>query len=301
MFGAAAVLLLLVLVGALLMRARDAAAPVMPAPEQDNIGETVPASDGAPTGVAASATPIPSTVTLTPTVLTPTPTDAPTETLSGSSPITTATVETFASTQTPSPTATASEPTPLPPAVVLDASGSGQGSTPEVDLPPGVYRVFFDTDVSGARVAPVALEGHCSASQLFPGTTSPEESATYRSTGCRVRFDVEGISAGWTLRVETVTMGGMLTPPVAFSGDGPTTTGLIDLPEGDYLVAFGTNSPYSMVTPIIVGGPCLERPILILTESGQFEATYQSTGCQVVFQVSSVTAGWELTITRNEQ
>jgi hypothetical protein len=289
--GAMMVLLLAALAGVLLLRAREAAtAPVVeqagysPAPGNGPTMTNTPIASPTPTATPTQAT-IPAVPTDSPPEATP---SAPE---SGS----------LTPTATPSPTTTpALEATPLPPAVVLTASGQGDGVTPEVDLPPGVYRVVFQTVAAGGTITPEVIEGVCSATPLFSGTTAPEEGTTYRSTGCRVRFGVAGAGGEWTLTVETATRGGLLTPPAAFSGDGPMTTGLIDLPAGNYRIAFSTDSPYSMVTPIVVSGPCLERPILMLTGPGQFEATYSSGGCQVVFQVSSVTAHWELNVMRNE-
>jgi hypothetical protein len=191
--------------------------------------------------------------------------------------------------------------TPLPPGVVLAHSGDGPGATPTVELPEGVYRVFFQTDAPFDALEPVVEEGPCDENPFFDETSGPfEGSATYRSIGCRVHFQVSGIDGSWTLTVETADGSGLLTPPASFSGDGPATTDLIDLPVGDYLLVFTTDSPYSMVVAIVTDGLCREWPVFLLTEPGRFETPYNSTGCRVVFQVGSVTAGWELSILPEE-
>ncbi len=186
--------------------------------------------------------------------------------------------------------------TPLPAETLLQYESSGSGSTPEFDLPPGMYRVFFATDSPSSVVTPVVLDGDCSTYPLFIESKAVEGSATYRSTGCRVRFDVNEVDGEWTIIVESVTKEGVSTVPVNLSGDGPTTSSLIDLPAGDYHLDLQTDSPYSMVIPIVVDGPCLERPVILAENPGHFEATYRSMGCQIVFQISSVTDTWNLTI-----
>lgn len=294
-FSALALLLLLALAGALLLRTRESA-PTTPSAQQPDMASVSPTPEDGPTLAEVSPAPVSPTETATQMTAASSPTDTTPEQPAASAPD----EEAPTPTETPLPPPTPSEPTPLPPAIVLTASGQGDGATPEVDLPPGVYRVVFQTVAAGGEVTPEVIEGYCTATPLFSGTTAPEESATYRSTGCRVRFLVNAPGGNWTLTAETATLGGLLAPPASFSGDGPATTELVDLPAGNYRIAFSTSSPYSMVTPIVVGGPCLERPILMLTGPGQFEAVYSSPGCQVVFQVSSVTASWELAVTRTE-
>jgi hypothetical protein len=84
--------------------------------------------------------------------------------------------------------------------------------------------------------------------------------------------------------------------PLTLSGDAPSASGLVDLPQGDYHLTLVTESTYGMVVPVVADGECLERPVFLLTEPGTHQATYRSTGCQIVFQVDSVTAAWELAI-----
>ena len=80
------------------------------------------------------------------------------------------------------------------------------------------------------------------------------------------------------------------------AGDGPATSPVVDLPQGQYPIVLRTESPYSLVIPIVVSGPCLERPIFVQSEPGTFETSYDSRGCQIVFQVSKVTADWEFAV-----
>jgi hypothetical protein len=153
--------------------------------------------------------------------------------------------------------------------------------------------VFFMSDAA-ATVTPVVLEGECSTYTLLETDAAFEGSATYRSTGCRVQFEVAS-AADWTLSVETATRAGIVTLPATFSGTGSTTTDLVDLPEGELVLTFHVSSPYSLVTPIIVTGDCLERPIFALSEAGDFEAAYLSYGCEIIFEINA-SADWELTI-----
>jgi hypothetical protein len=192
------------------------------------------------------------------------------------------------------------EHTPLPPETILQDEGSGAGSTPVFDLPPGMYRIFFATGSPNSIVIPVVLEGDCSTYPLFVESNPVEGSTIYRSTGCQVRFDVKEVEGDWTIRVDTVTKDGLSTVPVDLSGDGPSTSNLIDLPAGDYHLDLESDSPYSMVIPMVVDGPCLEQPVILAENPGHFEATYRSMGCQIVFQISSVTDTWNLAITLDD-
>lgn len=179
----------------------------------------------------------------------------------------------------------------------LSETGSGPGQTPPVDLPQDVYRVLVRSDQPLGSLAPVVEEGVCGEYPIFANLPGPfEGSATYRSTGCRIHFVVTGTTGDWALAVEPVSQDGPLTAPVTLSGDAPATTGLIDMPQGEYPIVIETESPYTQVIPVVVDGPCLERPIFLLSEPGTFETTYESRGCQIIFQVSSVTASWELAI-----
>jgi hypothetical protein len=184
-------------------------------------------------------------------------------------------------------------PTPQPPDVVIEEAQPAAGSTDPFDLPVGVYRVFFMSDAAAA-VTPVVLEGECSTYTLIESDGPFEGSATYRSTGCRVQFEVIS-EADWTLSVETATRAGIVTLPATFSGTGPTTTDLVDLPEGEHVLTFHVSSPFSLVTPIVVTGDCLERPIFALSEAGDYTETYLSYGCEVIFEINA-SADWELTI-----
>lgn len=203
-------------------------------------------------------------------------------------------------TATVKPAAT-SEPTSLPPGLVLAYTGSASGQTPAVDLPEGMYRVFIRADSAFGALRAVVEDGVCSEHPLFADVSGPlAGSAVYRSTGCRVRFEMEDTSGGWEITVETAAQDAPLTPPLTTSGDGPAATGVIDLPVGEYLLVFTTNSPYSMVVAIVVEGLCLERPVFLLTGPGTFETVYSSQGCQVIFEVGSVQSGWELSISPEE-
>lgn len=204
----------------------------------------------------------------------------------------------FTSTPTASPVASF-EPTAQPPAVVAAETQQGPGSSAEYELSSGVYRVLFRSDTaSTVRVS--VLEGVCNEVVLFETSGPFDGSATYRSTGCRVRFDVSGSPNMWTLVVETASHTGMVTLPAALQGEGPEAAPLIAFPEGVYRIIFTTTSQYSMVVPIVVRGPCLERPIFLLTQPGQYEETYTSYGCEIVFEISSVTGAWELRIERGD-
>jgi hypothetical protein len=265
-------------------RGTTATAPTMPPTPTQSPGEATPAAAESPS----------------PSMLSPIP-PRPGATAAGDAaplPEQPTALPTGLPTATPTPTLTM---TPLPPGVVLAHSGDGPGATPTVELPEGVYRVFFQTDAPFDALEPVVEEGPCDENPFFDETSGPfEGSATYRSIGCRVHFQVSGIDGSWTLTVETADGSGLLTPPASFSGDGPATTDLIDLPVGDYLLVFTTDSPYSMVVAIVTDGLCREWPVFLLTEPGRFETPYNSTGCRVVFQVGSVTAGWELSILPEE-
>jgi hypothetical protein len=184
-------------------------------------------------------------------------------------------------------------PTPQPPDVLIEEAQPAAGSTNPFDLPVGVYRVFFMSDAAAA-VTPVVLEGECSTYALIESDGPFEGSATYRSTGCRVQFEVVS-EADWRLSVETATRAGILTLPASFSGAGPTTTDLVDLPEGEHVLTFHVSSPFSLVTPIVVAGDCLERPIFALSEAGDYTETYLSYGCEIIFEINA-SADWELTI-----
>lgn len=186
----------------------------------------------------------------------------------------------------------------LIPGRVLDHSGSGPGRTPTVSLEVGVYRVFVRSAGDFGQVGPVVEQGTCSTYPFFTAVSGPfEGSVTYRSTGCRVYFQMADAAGGWSIIVETATQNDLLIPPLTFNGDQPAATGLVDLQAGDYRMTFETESPFGLVVPVVAYGLCLERPIFIVTEAGRYEETYTSTGCQIVFQVSQVTAHWELSIT----
>jgi hypothetical protein len=197
--------------------------------------------------------------------------------------------------ETVEPDATPEEVAPL--SGGLTHTGVGSGRTPLAELPPDVYRVFLTSEGAIDVFKPIVEEGSCSQHLLFAGLTGPfQGSATYRSTGCLVRFELGGDSGSWTVVVEPASEGGVLSVPVTLNGDSPRTSGLVDLPEGDYRLEFVTESPYSLVIPIVVNGPCLERPIFVLSGPGTFETTYESRGCEIVFQVSKVTAEWKLAV-----
>ncbi len=240
-----------------------------------------------PTRLPLTATLPPATAALAESAGSPEPTGAPLPTA------------TLIPSATPAgPTATfipEEEPTELPPAVVAQQSSQTSGVTDPVDLPPGLYRVFFQTDAAASVVTPVVLEGDCGAYTLFETEGPFAGSATYRSTGCRVQFAISG-GGSWQLVVETATRAGALSPPAGFSGDGPTATDRVQLPEGEYRLILETESPFSMVTPIVVRGPCLERPVILASAPGRYQAIYRSLGCEIVFEISSVTAYWELIV-----
>jgi hypothetical protein len=251
---------------------------------------------GAPTPfVVSSPGPLPS-ATHTPA---PTPSGSGGYTLQPATEIT-ADQPTAPFTPTVEPAATP-EPPSLPPGVVLAYAGSASGQTPAVDLPEGMYRVFIRADSAFGALRAVVEDGVCSEHPLFADVSGPlAGSAVYRSTGCRVRFEMEDTSGGWEITVETAAQDAPLTLPLTTSGDGPAATGVIDLPVGEYLLVFTTDNPYSMVVAIVVEGLCLERPVFLLTGPGTFEAVYSSQGCRVIFEVGSVQSGWELSISPKE-
>lgn len=175
--------------------------------------------------------------------------------------------------------------------------GEGPAVTAPVDLPPGLYRFTFQTDGSFDTVGPVVEEGQCGDYPFFIDEPAPfEGSATYRSLDCRVHFEVTNPTGQWAIAVEAVTTDQAVTVPTTFSGDRPTTTGPVYLPRGRYLLAISTDSPYSMITPIIIDGLCMERSVLVLTEPGHLETPYYSDGCQIVFQIGNVTDHWEFSV-----
>jgi hypothetical protein len=185
--------------------------------------------------------------------------------------------------------------------IALEEIGEGPGVTSSIDLPPGVYRFLFQTESSFGTIHPVVEEGTCADFPLFINEPAPfEGSATYRSLGCRVHFEVSDATGDWAITVEAITESELLKVPATFSGDKPTTIGPVDVPQGEYVFAMKTNSPYSMVTPIIVDGLCMERSVFVLAEPGEFETNYYSAGCQIIFQVSNVTENWEFMISSRE-
>jgi hypothetical protein len=188
-------------------------------------------------------------------------------------------------------------PTDLPPATLMAETQTGPGATRTFDLPPGLYRVVFRADAAFDRVTPVVEDGDCGSEPLLDGAPGPlEASAVYRSTGCRVHFEVDGAVGGWSLRVETAASSQSMAVPLSVQGSLPLATGEVDLPAGRYNVAVESQSPALVLTPLIVDGLCLERPILVLTAPGSYQAIYTSTGCRVVFQISAVTGPWRLVI-----
>lgn len=194
-----------------------------------------------------------------------------------------------------------STPTLQPPAILLSFSGDGPGQTSPVELPPGVYRVILKTQAGFDALTPIVVSGECSAYTLFQDEPGPfEGSATYRSIGCRVAFELTGIGGPWTLTVETATQGDLLAPPLTLSGSKPATSDLIDLPAGEYRVVLDTRSQYTMLVVIVVGGDCLERPIILATEPGRYQTGYSSAGCLIVLQIGSVTDFWEISLTPDD-
>ena len=69
----------------------------------------------------------------------------------------------------------------------------------------------------------------------------------------------------------------------------PTATPLLAAPQAI--------TPTFTVTPLIINGECLERPILVASAPGSYQTVYESAGCRVVFQISAATAPWTLTVT----
>jgi hypothetical protein len=168
-----------------------------------------------------------------------------------------------------------------------------------LDLPAGVYRIRVQSAEGFAALVPVVEDGMCATYPLFlNGAAAFDGSATYTSTGCRVRFEMRNASGEWALTVETAAQGGRLAVPQTLSGDQPAASPLMNLPAGEYNLVIITKSPYTQVIPVVVAGTCLERPVFLLNEPGQYKATYFSTGCEIIFQIDAVTADWEFNITR---
>ena len=180
--------------------------------------------------------------------------------------------------------------------IIIEDQQTAPGLTQVFDLPEGVYRVVYSTDAQSSTVTPIVKEGECSDYAVFDLIAPFEGSATYRSTGCKIQFEITGGSGAWHLAVERFEQEAAKTPPVTFSGEGPETTDIVNLPAGEYIVSLETNSEYSAVTSIVQEGPCNEWPIIQATGPGTYQTDYTSDDCRVIFQISSVTSDWTLHI-----
>jgi hypothetical protein len=146
-------------------------------------------------------------------------------------------------------------------------------------------------------VTPVVEQGACGSFPLFDGSDGPfDGSVTYPSNGCRVHFQVDSAAGGWSLTVDTASSAGTLSAPLTLEGDQPMASGLVNLPEGQYALALSTRSPALLVTPVVAEGECLERPVFLIDAPGDYQATYQSSGCKIIFQIEAATDHWTLTI-----
>jgi len=252
-----------------------------------------------PTAATTSIAPVEAPTTELILAPSPTPADSPAEAVP-TVPASPTAVPTEPDAEAPSATLTptVTDPQNLPPlAGPQELAGAGSSSTAPVNLAQGLYRLYIETDGDFGAVGPVVDEGDCGEIPFFTNASGPfEGGATYRSTGCLVHFEVSETSGGWSITVEPAAEGGLLAVPAAFSGDAPSASGLVDLPEGDYHLTLVTESTYSMVVPIVASGDCLERPVFLLTEPGTHQTTYRSTGCLIVFQIDNVSAAWELAI-----
>jgi hypothetical protein len=158
--------------------------------------------------------------------------------------------------------------------------------------------VTFRAEDGFELVLPIVEEGDCGSEPLFYGEPGPfEGSATYRSSDCRLHFEITGAGGGWSLDVDSIPASAAQSPPLTLEGDAPLTSGVIDLPEGRYTVAVESQSEVLLVTPLVLDGECLERPILVLTAPGSYKTTYESAGCRVVFQIGAATGPWTLVVT----
>lgn len=180
--------------------------------------------------------------------------------------------------------------------VIIDDQQAAPGLTQLFGLPAGVYRIVYSTNAQSSTVTPVVKEGECSDYAVFDLITPFDGSATYRSLGCKIQFEIMGASGTWHLKVERFAQEAAKMPPVAFSGKGPAATDLVNLPAGEYVVSLETNSEYSAVTSIVQDGPCREWPIIQATGPGTYQADYTSEDCQVIFEIGSVTSDWTLHI-----
>jgi hypothetical protein len=181
---------------------------------------------------------------------------------------------------------------------VIAETQAGPGVSKSFNLPEGQYRVTFHADMGFELVLPVVESGDCGSEPLFESGAEPfDGDAIYWSTGCRVHFEVVGAVGGWSLNVETLGGENARPVPLEVSGDGPDLSPLVDLPAGNYLVAVGSQGPTIVVTPIVVDGECLERPIIVATAPGSYQSRYTSAGCRVIFQISSANGAWVLSIT----
>jgi len=229
------------------------------------IVETQPATPNAAPRITVTPTP-----SVTPTFLPPEPTQL---TVEGSS-----------------------TPSKIPPATVAVATVAGSNLSEPFDLPGGLYRVTLRTDGGFSVMQPIVEDGACSEFPLFGTWSGPfEGSASYRSTGCRVRFEVIGIQVMWSVEVALEVTVTSPIFPITFSGSGPATSDIIDLQEGEYNIHFTTSSP-ALVTPIIRDGLCLERPVILATQPGIYDGAYVSTGCKLLFQISDAVTEWILVI-----
>ena len=189
-----------------------------------------------------------------------------------------------------------STPSEIPPATAAVATVAGSQLSEPFDLPSGLYRVTLRTDGGFTVMQPIVEDGACSEFPLFGTWSGPfEGSASYRSTGCQVRFEVVGIQDTWSVEVALEVTVTSPIFPITISGGGPATSDIIDLHEGEYNIHFTTGSP-ALVTPIIRDGLCLERPVIVATQPGSYDAAYISTGCKLLFQISDAAAEWILVI-----
>lgn len=188
---------------------------------------------------------------------------------------------------------------PLPPktgVIIIEDQQAAPGLTQVFNLPEGLYRIVYATDAQSSTVTPIVKEGECSDYAVFDLIAPFDGSATYRSMGCKIQFEITGRIGTWHLAVERFPQKAMKTPPVSFSGEGPGTTDIVSLPAGEYVISLDTNSEYSAVTSIVQQGPCREWPIIQATGPGTYQTEYTSDDCQIIFEIGSVTSEWTLHI-----
>ena len=257
------------------------------------LASSIPAAAPTPTALPAPTDPPASSTPVQAQTAEPSPTPAPALAAPG---LAASHTPTFAPPPSASPSPIVSADAPPPTAVLATRTGPGVSQT--FDLPQGLYRVIFHADAGFDLVLPVVEQGDCGSEPLFDsGSGSYDGSATYESSGCRLHFEVDGAGGGWSIAIAPLTDAAPRSLPLSMSGSTPATSDVLDLPKGTYRVAAENRGTSLVVTPLVLDGECLERPILVASAPGSYQTTYDSAGCKVIFQVSLTGGPWTLTVT----